>query len=249
MGIALSSQNRAGAQKQRNATFLRSIGSALGGKIGSSLIGVVTLGLIARNLEAEGLGQYRTTLTLLLFSGVLVDFGLYSITLRDIAQSHVDTARTLGNAVALRILTTLTAVVLLTLALSHWQIGSATWVGVATAGVGWVAYQVNELLRAVFQLRVAQSFAAVAEMAGAGVTLLLVLIFASFHVGTNVMLVATSTGFCCMGALAWGFAKRLVPFRPRFDPAIWRQLLTDGVPLAASAILLTVHMRIDVLFV
>ncbi len=123
-----------------------------------------------------------------------------------------------------------------------------TWRGVAIAAIGWVAYQLNELLRAVFQYCMKQSLAAVAEMAGAAVTLVLVSILARFQVDANWMLAASATGFCCMGSLAWIFANRLIAFRPRIDLGEWRRLAVAGLPLAASTILLTVHMRIDVLF-
>jgi O-antigen/teichoic acid export membrane protein len=227
---------------------LRSIGSALGSRIGSTLVGVVTFGILARSLGSDGLGTYRTTLTLLLFAGVSVDLGLYSITLRDISQPGADKGRTLGNAVALRVLATAAATGLLALALACWGTASASWSGVAIAAIGWVAYQTNELLRAVFQYRMRQSLAALAEMAGAVVTLVLVSLLARWHAGVNWMLAASATGFCCMGSLAWVFAKRLVPFQPRIDSTQWRRLALAGLPLAASTILLTVHLRIDVLF-
>ncbi len=244
----VASINGEAAPKSYSVPFLRSIGSALGSRIGSTLVGVVTFGMLARHLGSDGLGVYRTTLTLLLFSGVLVDLGLYSITLRDISQPGTSKGRTLGNAVALRILATASVTGLLALILALWGTASVPWQGVAIAAIGWVAYQLNELLRAVFQYCMRQSLAALAEMAGATLTLVLVSILARFQADTNWMLAASALGFCCMGSLAWAVANRLIPFRPRIDPGEWRRLAIAGLPLAASTILLTVHMRIDVLF-
>src|SRR6185312_13668271 len=90
--------------------ILHNFGSAIGAKVAGLLIGIVTYGVLARTLGTEGLGRYRTVLTLLLFAGVMLDFGLYSITLRDISQPQADERRILGNAAALRIAATSCAI-------------------------------------------------------------------------------------------------------------------------------------------
>jgi O-antigen/teichoic acid export membrane protein len=226
--------------------ILHNFGSAMGAKVAGLLLGVVTYSVLARTLGTAGLGRYRTVLTLLLFAGVLFDYGLYSITLRDISQPDADPARILGNSVALRIAATSCAIVLLVLGLSAAGAGAAS--GVMIAGIGWVALQVSELLRAIFQLKLAQPRAALAEIAGAIATLLLVVAIASVHGGTDSMLAATAAGFCCTAIVSWRFASRLLPLRPRFEWHVWRGFLVAGLPIAGSLILQTIQLRVDVLF-
>jgi O-antigen/teichoic acid export membrane protein len=229
--------------------ILHNFGSAIGAKVTGLLLGVFTYGVLARTLGTEGLGRYRTVLTLLLFAGVVLDFGLYSITLRDLSQPDADPHRILGNAVAMRIAATTFAIVLLALGLGAFDGaagGSAS--GVMIAGIGWVALQVSELLRAVFQLKLAQPRGALAEVVGGIATLLLVVAIASVHGGTNSMLAATAAGFCCTTAVSWRVASRLLPFRLRFDWPVWRAFIVAGLPIAGSLILLTVQLRVDVLF-
>ncbi len=231
----------------RNTSFFCSLGSAAASKVGSAVLGMITFGFLARALGTDGLGQYRTVLALLLFAGVVFDFGLYSLTLRDISGSEAHREHILGGAVALRLVSMLVATVLLAAVVRVARFDATMCTGVSIAGVGWIAYQLNELLRAVFQLKRAQHCSAMAEMAGAILTLLLVIGFARAHVGTVGMLAATAAGFCLTAAVAWYFARRLVWFRPRVDLAMWRQFIVGGLPLAASAILLNIHVRVDVL--
>ena len=227
--------------------FLRSLGSATASKVGGALCGVVTFGFLARALGADGLGEYRTVLTLLLFSGALFDFGLYPLTLREISQPGANRGRILGGAAGLRVVSMVAAIALLALVVAVTGFDSTVRNGVLIGGVGWVFLQLNEMLKAVFQFKMAQHRSAVAEMTGAIASLLLVAGLAQVPVGSVGMLAATATGFCLTGGIAYHYARGLVPFRPRVDLAMWRHFIVTGVPLAVSAILLIVRLRVDLL--
>lgn len=184
---------------------------------------------------------------MLLFAGVAFDFGLYSITLREISRGRGEESRILGNAAAIRIVATVCAVLtlLLVLLLTNYDAGVRS--GVIIAGGGWVGYQLNDVLRAVFQLKLAKHLGAIAEVVGALVALILVSAFAAIGAGTTAMLGATAIGFVCMAVLASYYANRLLPFRLRFDFRIWRMLIVAGLPVAGSVLLLNVQLRADVL--
>jgi stage V sporulation protein B len=215
--------------------------------LAGALIGVITFGVLARSIGAEGLGHYRTALTMLLFTGVVFDFGLYSITLREISRGSGDEPRILGNAAALRIVATSCAVLVLLLVLFLTDYDGTVRDGVLIAGAGWVGYQLNDVLRAVFQLKLAKHLAAIAETVGALVALVLVTSLAAMEAGTTAMLGATAVGFVCTAGLAWFYADRLVSLRLKAELPVWRALIIAGLPVAGSVLLLNVQLRIDVL--
>jgi stage V sporulation protein B len=184
---------------------------------------------------------------MLLFAGVVFDFGLYSIALREMSQRTGTESRVLGNVVALRTVATVIAVLLLYALLSLTEYGDTIRVGVLVAGVGWVGYQLNDMLRAVFQEKLVKHRGAIAEIAGASLALLLIAVLAYYHADTVAMLAATAIGLLCTVTLAWRYANQLVPFHPRFDWPVWRKLIVAGLPIAGSVILLNVQLRVDVL--
>src|SRR3569833_3024050 len=235
------------ASSMPRAAFWRSRGSAAASKLGSALCGVVTFGFLARALGAPGLGEYRTVLTLLLFAGAIFDFGLYPITLREISQPEADQSRILGSAVGLRLVSMCLAIASLAVVVSLAGFDAAVCNGVLIAGGGWVCIQLHEMLKAVFQLKMAQQSSALAEMAGVTLELSLVIGLTGFKVGATGMLAATAIGFCLTGGLAWYYARQLVPFRPRFDLSIWRHFILTCVPFAVSAVLLIIRLRVDLL--
>jgi len=228
------------------ANLLRNVSSTLAGTGITAIIGITTFGLLARNLGAPGLGAYRTVLTLLLFAGIAFDLGIYAITLREISQPNVDAGRILGNATVLRVAATACGVLILTALLTISRYGAVIRHGVLIAGVGWVGYQLNELMRSVFQSRLKQYFGAIAEITGGLVTLALVVVLAFHHAGTDAMLAATAAGFVCSATVACYFASRLVPFRLRVEWSVWRAIVIAGLPVGGSMILLACQMRSDI---
>jgi O-antigen/teichoic acid export membrane protein len=215
--------------------------------VAGALIGVVTFGVLARTIGADGLGDYRTVLTMLLFAGVVFDFGLYSITLREISRGDTDPHRIVGNAAAMRILATICAVLVLLLVLYLTDYDKDVRDGVIVAGAGWVGYQLNDVLRAVFQLKLAKHKGAIAETIGALVSLALISGLAAAGAGTTAMLGATAVGLICTAILAFYYANRLLSFRLRFEWLLWRALIVAGIPVAGSVLLLNVQLRADVL--
>jgi O-antigen/teichoic acid export membrane protein len=242
-------QDRTGLEQQPSlgSALLKNIASAVSGRLAGAVLGVVTLAVLARTIGADGLGQYRTVLTLLLFAGIAFDFGLYSVTLREMSRPGADQPRLLANAATLRVLGTLCGVILLAVGLIATEFDSAVRYGVLIVGVGWIGQQLNEFLRAVFQLHLVQHRGVLAEVAGAVLTLALVLALATTGAGVASMLVATSLGFLCTAALTLSYANRLVRLRVRIEWPVWRTLLIAGVPIAASVILVNVQLRADIL--
>jgi O-antigen/teichoic acid export membrane protein len=88
-----------------------------------------------------------------------------------------------------------------------------------------------------FQEKLRQGQAALAEVLGAGVMLGLVWSLADHGAGVVAMVGAMVAGQVTTLAVSWLFANRLVPFRLRFDLDVWRRLTLAGLPIGGSMIL------------
>jgi O-antigen/teichoic acid export membrane protein len=119
--------------------------------------------------------------------------------------------------------------------------------GLLVAGGGWVAYQASEFLMGLFQERLRQDLAALAEAVGAAVTFAGVFLLSRTGGSIHGMLGATALGFGATFLCSLLGARRLVRFRLHFDGAEWRGLIRSGLPIAASSALLLVLLRGDVL--
>src|SRR5471030_1070047 len=76
-------------------------------KILSTILALVGIGFITRYLGKEGFGDYSTVLAFFAFFGSVADLGLYTITAREISRQGADEEKILGNAFALRLISSI----------------------------------------------------------------------------------------------------------------------------------------------
>jgi O-antigen/teichoic acid export membrane protein len=213
------------------------------GKAATAVAGLLTVVALTRHLGPTEFGYYRTVLTYSAFAAVLADSGLYMVTLREMSRRGVAAGRILGNALPLRVLSTVS--VLLAAAAVAWltpydpRVKWGTLIGAAI----YTCLQTSDLLIAAFQSVLKQARNAVAEVTGAVVTLAVVSALTLTHAGALPMLGATLFGAAVAVAISIRLVRRLVPFRVSFDLPLWRQYLIAGLPLAGSQILNMAMLR------
>src|SRR5579883_2350733 len=217
------------------------------GKAATALVGLLTVVALTRHLGPTEYGYYRTVLTYSAFAAVLADSGLYMVTLRGMSQagSCPGAGRVLGNALPLRVVST--GSVLLVAAGLAWLTPydpRVKW-GMLIGAAIYTCLQTSDFLIAAFQSVLKQARNAVAEVVGAVVTLGGVSALALTHVGALPMLGATLVGAAVALGISVRLARRLVPFRMRFELSFWRQSLIAGLPLAGSQILGMAMLRGD----
>jgi O-antigen/teichoic acid export membrane protein len=215
------------------------------GKAMTAVAGLATIVVLTRHLGPSEFGYYRTVLTYCAFAAVLADCGLYMINLREMSRTGADPARVAGNALALRLLST--ASVLLAAAAVAWATPydlTVKW-GVLIGALLYPCLQTSDFLISIFQSVLKQGRNAVAEVAGALVTLVAVWVLATTSAGALPMLGATLLGAALAMTLSWRLARRLVPFRPSFDLELWRHFLVAGLPIAGAQILGMAMLRGD----
>jgi O-antigen/teichoic acid export membrane protein len=215
------------------------------GKATTAVVGLMTIMVLTRHLGPTEFGYYRTVLTYCAFAAVLADCGLYMINLREMSREGADAVRVAGSALALRFVST--ASILIVAAAVAWGTPydlTVKW-GVMIGAAIYTCLQASDFLVSVFQSVLKQGRNAVAEVIGALVTLAVVWVLATTRAGALPMLGATLLGAALAMGISWRLAYRLVPFRPSFDRAMWRQFLVAGLPIAGAQILGMAMLRGD----
>ncbi len=214
-------------------------------KATAAVAGLLTIMVLTRHLGPEDFGYYRTALTYAAFTSVLADLGIYLVALREMSRPGADAARVIGNSLLLRVSST--AAVLLIASLIAFLLPYEPVVkrGIFLAALLYTCIQGSEFLVAVFQRAQRQGGNAIAEICGVIVTLIGVWSLAMLDAGVLAMLAAALGGAAVTFLLSWRLAYRLIPFRPRFEPALWQRYFVAGLPIAGSHILGMAMLRGD----
>jgi O-antigen/teichoic acid export membrane protein len=233
-------------------SMLRSLATnmaaVVSGKAMTAVAGLLMIMVLTRHLGPTEFGYYRTVLTYCAFAAVLADCGLYMINLREMSRPGADPVRVAGNTLALRLVST--GGVLIVAAAVAWATPydlTVKW-GVVIGAAIYTCLQASDFLISIFQSVLKQGRNAVAEVAGAIATLVVVWILATVtHAGAIPMLGATLLGAALAMGISWRLARRLVPFRLSFDRPLWRHFLVAGLPIAGAQILGMAMLRGDAL--
>jgi O-antigen/teichoic acid export membrane protein len=231
----------------KSRALMTSMAAVVAGKGATAVAGLLTIMVLTRELGPHEFGYYRTVLTYAAFGSVLADLGIYLVGLREMSRPGADVARVIGNALLLRLVTTagvLFAAAAVALALPYDPVVKQ---GIFLGAVIYTAIQGSEMLVAVFQFVTRQAGSALAEAGGAFVTLLAVWSLSKVDAGVLPMLSATLFGALATLGVSWTLARRIMPFRPRFESAVWRQYFVTGLPIAGSHILSMAILRGDTL--
>jgi O-antigen/teichoic acid export membrane protein len=217
------------------------------GKAMAAVAGLLTIMVLTRHLGPTEYGYYRTVLTYCAFAAVLADCGLYMINLREMSRPGAEPGRVAGNALMLRFVST--ASMLLAAAAVAWATPydlTVKW-GILIGTAIYTCLQASDFLISIFQSVLKQGRNAMAEVAGALVTLAAVWGLAATHAGALPMLGATLLGAALAMGISWRLAYRLVPFRLRLELPMWRSFLVAGLPIAGAQILGMAMLRGDAL--
>lgn len=221
--------------------------AGVSGKVLLTLLGLVTFAVLTRSLGAAEFGQYRTVFTYLALAGVLANFGTPALALREMSRADQNPSLIIGNALALRLLLTVLVLLPAVVLVPVFGFDAAIERGVVIGVLGWTAFQLSNVINAVFQYRLKQHLASVAEVSGAALACILTVLFALLNADLYWMLVAFALGQLLTTALAWHLADREVPLSLRADRDTWAYLLRDGWPVGASVLVSTLIARGDLM--
>ncbi|MCX5800616.1 MAG: flippase [Candidatus Eisenbacteria bacterium] len=216
------------------------------GKGITTVIGVITLGLLTRYLDVSGYGEYTIVFAFLGCFAVAADFGLCSIAVRDIAQTPDQKEKIFGNIFTLRIIL---GVGLLALApLVAYFIPNYNHD--IKAGIGICAFAsffilLNQTLLAIFQVNLRMEKAVIIDTAGRAMILVLVVLCIKEQLGFLSIIAAHGLGNLATFILSLFLARPFIKIRLRFDRVYLRHLIPQVLPLGAVAVLGIVYSKID----
>ncbi len=220
--------------------------------VGARVVGValslVSIGFIARYLGQEGYGSYALILAFLSIFNILADLGLYSLMTREISRPGADEKKIASNIFTLRIVVLLIFLSLAFIVVWFFPYSTQVKLGVAVGAAAFLFLSSSQVLMGIFQKYLRTDKAALSEVIGRAVQMVLVILFIFLDLGLFAILGAMIMGALLIFILNFLFARKYIPLTLAFDFPYWRKLIKTAFPIAISIVLTLIYFKIDSIF-
>jgi len=226
-------------------------GAQLGGKIVSTVIGIVIVGLMTRLLGQEGFGAYSTANAFLQIFALLLDLGL-NVTLVALLGEHAgDEAyekRCVSAFFTLRLLTGFIVLVIIAPAIA-WASPYPITIKLAIFALiaSFFFPSLGQIITGVQQRHLKMHLAAVGEILGRFV-LLIGLLFAR-RLGWGLVPIVSFVSLASIANFVWIFftTRRFAAFDWNWDPTFWKSALHRSWPVGVTIAFGLIYFKADTL--
>ncbi len=218
------------------------------------VLGILSIKFVTTALNQSLVGNYQTVYSYLQIFGILADFGLYAVSVRELSRSK-DFLLTFGTLFILR-----AAITILSLGIAiifAWSIplfeGTPLPLGISIAVFVPFFTLLAGMFRTLFQVRYQMHHVFLAEVFSKFIPVCLIGIVVylgarnSYNVDLYYLFNAFgATGSLCLFILSLWFAKGLLPDRPRFSKKEFLRILGLAAPYGLAFLATTLYRQSDV---
>lgn len=217
------------------------------GKIGGTIIALVTMSLMLRYLGKTGFGQYSTAINFLAVFAILIDLGLYLIVTREISKEGADESKLVSNTLTFRFVIGLAVLSLAPLISLFMPYADITRLAILVNASAFLFMSLNQILTGVFQKHLRMEKVAIGEIAARVFWLISVLIVVELDAGLLWIVATNSIAALINFIILHAFSRKYIKISFAFDFALWKKLWKSAAPLALNVVLNLVYFKAGII--
>ena len=238
------------ARKILENTFIQVLG-----KLITAALSIVVLKIITGYLGTSGYGDYTTIYQFLAFFGIIADFGIYTITVKEMSKDESKIPMILGNVMGLRTFLAILAMVLAVLMVFLVPRYDNTLIplGVLIATLATFFTLLNGTISSVLQVHLKMQYSTISLVIGkiASVLYMAWVAYIAFTgdliSGFYHLLWAGVLGNLVMFLITAYYVRRFCKITYKFDYLYWKKIFFTSLPFGVALILNTIYFRLDVI--
>lgn len=224
-------------------TFIQIAGKGL-----STVIGIVTVALLARGLGPAGYGQLTLVLGFLAIFATLVDFGLTLTTTQMISEDHERETEILGNLMTVRLISGALFLSLAPIVAIFFPYEPLVKVAIAIGALSYFFMSNAQVLIGVFQKNMSIEKSVFGEVGNRIVVLVGAYLATQYSLSlTDIMWFFVAGNLFHFGSSLM-FARGYSAFKPRVDLTLWREIFSRSWPIGASIFFNLIYLKGDIVF-
>jgi len=203
--------------------------------------------LIARYLEVAGYGKFSFTFAFVAFFIVIADFGLSTLTIRELARDKSLTKKYVDNIVVIKLILGITTFVLIVVIIQFLGKTPEVKTLVYLAGIWVIIHSFTQFFQSIFRAFEKMEYEALSKI----VYSVLLFLIAGFILWQNLGIKLLISSYIVAATLTLIFTlilvrKKFTKFWIEIDLGFWKGLLREAWPLAFAAVLMTIYFKIDI---
>lgn len=228
----------------------------MGSQIVMAALSILTVKFVAIGLTKELAGNYNSAYGYLQLFGILADFGLYAVAVREMSKADdTEKGNVLGALLVLRtviLFLSMGTAVLFVWLMPQWK-GTPLPMSVLIASFVPFFTLLTGIVRTVFQINYKMHFVFMAEVLQRIITTGLIGTFIIlgvrqsanlFHL--HMMLFFGGVGACFLFLVSLFYGNRFIRIRPSFDTALIKRLLIRAAPFGVAYLCLAFYRQFDI---
>jgi len=206
--------------------------------------------LVARYLGPQGLGILNFGAALILVFSVFANFGLTTITTREVARDPSKASKYAANVIPIQLLFALLTIGLIVVFVNALGYSQQTIYVVYILSIGLIVSTLSSIFLAIFQAFEQLEFQSIVWVITSVVQLCGAVIAIQLHLNVAVFaLILLLTGGVGLAYVYVICVRRFFVPRLEADFTFWKSTLTEAWPMAAMAISVMIYFRIDVVMI
>ncbi|MCF6277069.1 MAG: flippase [Candidatus Magasanikbacteria bacterium] len=217
------------------------------GKIISTILGLIAIGMLARYLGQERFGWYITAISFLQFIGIVIDFGLIPVTSQMMSEKKFDKTKLFQNLLGFRFLSSVLFLSLAPLIVLFFPYPAEVKIAISVLVLGFVAVSMNQVLIGFYQEKLKMHIQALGEVVGKIILVVGLWLLISKNANFLPIMALITISSISYTAVLWIRAFRENTATLRFDWHIWKAIIQKSWPIAISIVFNVVYLRGDIL--
>ncbi|WP_404392251.1 oligosaccharide flippase family protein [Humibacillus xanthopallidus] len=222
-----------------------SAASQLGAKVVHLLLNAVSTLAVLRYLAPDAYGTYVLILTITTLVGVVADFGLPKLAVREMLRPGQVEGDVVGTVIVVRLGLAGLGVVGVQAALLLFQQSPQAHLAGFVASLGIIVEAVLGIVVTIFHTRFVQQYEAGIRVVAEAIETALVLVLIARGVSLPWLFVPPLVGLLVGTALAVRLASRRFGLRPRFEAPLVRGLVREALPLGPALMIGVLYLKLD----
>ena len=222
-----------------------SVIAQLGAKAVHLALNVVSTLAILRYLAPNAYGTYVLVLTVTTLAGVIADFGLPKLAVREMVRPGEDQDAVAGTIIAIRLVLAIVAVAACQGVVALFHEPPAAHLAAAVASLVIAGEAVLGILVVAFQIRLVQQYEAGIRVVAEAIETGLVLWLVSRAVSLPWLFVPPVAGVVVALVVATALTRRRFALRPRLVAARIRPILAEALPLGPALLVGVAYLKLD----